>query len=179
MADFNTTRNPTLVQSSGGGTAWSNPSYAGIQDGNYATSDIGKNDVTQWLQPQQYGFNIESDATIVGIKMDVYHYSENSGNVSDSQVYLLDTASGHKGSNYATGSGIPTSPTWKTFGGPTDLWGASWTYSDINNANFGAHMEYSNDSGTSRRQIHVDVVTMTVYYTRPDFAGIILQMGVM
>ena len=61
--------------------------------------------------------------------------------------------------------GPPFGPSWLyTFGGPTDLWGGSWTAADINNAGFGAAIQFTNPAGASE-QVAVDSVSMTVWYT--------------
>jgi len=56
----------------------------------------------------------------------------------------------------AVGSNLVTSTTTVTasegvftFGGTSNLGGASWTYSDINSANFGVIFRFSSSSGTS------------------------------
>ena len=42
------------------------------------------------------------------------------------------------GVSRATGAVLPATATTVSFGGAADLWGTTWTASDINNANFGA-----------------------------------------
>lgn len=176
MSDFNLTRNPTALSSEAGGTGWNSVGNAGIKDNNFTNSDIDKDTVTQWLTAKGYGFTVESDATIVGIELNAFHSSENSSDVHDTQIFLIDTAGNNVGSNRATGNGIPTSDVWFTWGTPTDLWGTTWTPAKINHSNFGARLEYDN-TRSSRRHIYVDVVTIKVYYTRPDVQGMMLQMG--
>jgi len=177
MADYSLVKAPSSASSHAGGEAWDNPNNILVQEGNRAISDIPKNGNSQWIRGYNYNFNIESDATILGIQMRLRLQSENAGNVSDSQVYVTDTGGNNKGGNKATGNDWPTSDTDFFYGGSTDLWGASWSVADINHVNFGAQVEAANSSGTSSRQARVDYMEITVYYSRPDAQGMLLQMG--
>jgi len=53
----------------------------------------------------------------------------------------------------------PTSDTYAVYGGPTDLWGTTWTYTEVNHANFGGMLSALVQGGTAR----VDHITMTIY----------------
>lgn len=64
------------------------------------------------------------------------------------------------GSNLASTSEWPTSDGTATYGGATQLWGTTWTVSDINSATFGAAISADVRNGTAR----VDHMTVTVYY---------------
>jgi hypothetical protein len=52
-----------------------------------------------------------------------------------------------------------------TFGGPTDLWGLSWTYSDINSSGFGGALSFMT---TGVSPANVDYFKFKVYYTTGD-----------
>ena len=56
-----------------------------------------------------------------------------------------------------------------TYGSPSDLWGTTWTASDINSSNFGVVLSAinSNTNGSRTRIGTVDYIQMTVYYTPP------------
>lgn len=52
-----------------------------------------------------------------------------------------------------------------TYGGPTDLWGTTWTPADINNANFGAVLAVTRtNNGNNTQDAMVDSMQITVYY---------------
>ena len=64
------------------------------------------------------------------------------------------------GSNLASTNEWPTSDGTATYGGATQLWGTTWTVSDINSATFGAAISADVRNGTAR----VDHMTVSVYY---------------
>ena len=146
---------------------WNNPSYAESSDTNYATSKIG-NDPTHYLKATGFDFSsIPSDATINGIKVEIQRYKSGSGSsITDRRVSLLKSGS-IVGDNKADTSSWPTTDTWKTYGGTTDLWGTTWTASDIKNSNFGVilsaqakNTEYLDEQSTS------GTMSLQVYSTR-------------
>src|SRR5439155_17610125 len=66
----------------------------------------------------------------------------------------------------SSGSSWPGADTFTGYGGSADLWGASWTASDINNSgNFGAALSAQQSSGTGSPIASVDSVKITVTYT--------------
>jgi hypothetical protein len=68
--------------------------------------------------------------------------------------------SGIVGSDRAVlGAEWPTGDTYAVYGGPTDLWGTTWTYADVNHINFAGMLSAIVQGGTVR----VDHITMTVY----------------
>jgi len=93
------------------------------------------------------------------------------GALQDSTVQLLKAGS-------TTGSNKASSTTWAntgttstvTYGSSTDLWGTTWTATDINNTSFGLRFIAKNVAAASSTA-SVDSITITVYYT-PDPDGI-------
>lgn len=64
------------------------------------------------------------------------------------------------GNNYAqSGSAWTTTDTYTTYGGATDLWGTTWTETEVNASNFGAVFSASVQNGTAR----VDHMRITIY----------------
>ena len=76
----------------------------------------------------------------------------------DNEVRLLKNGS-IGGSNLASTAAWPTSDAVVTYGGPTSLWGRTWSRSDINSPGFGAALTTFVQNGTAR----VDHYTLTVY----------------
>lgn len=175
MADYILTKGPTASLSDAGGESWDNIANIQHLDSQYAYADIPKNDVTQWARGYTYNFNIPTDATITGIVMRMTRYGED-GDIGDGQIYLHDTARNPKGSNYTSG-GWSSSVETKTYGGSTDLWGATWSVADINHPNFGIMMEVSNDDGGGSRQARIDYAEISIYYSRPDLSPPMLALG--
>src|SRR5690606_31897156 len=66
------------------------------------------------------------------------------------------------GNNYAlTTTQWPLTDNYVSYGGPGDLWGETWLYSDINNINFGGSLRSNILNGSAR----VDHMRVTVYVT--------------
>ncbi|MCT4561471.1 MAG: T9SS type A sorting domain-containing protein [Crocinitomicaceae bacterium] len=79
--------------------------------------------------------------------------------VIDKNVNLLKAGS-IVGSDYANTTDVwPLADAYESYGGATDLWGTSWTHTDINNADFGASLVADVLEGTAQ----VDHYTITVY----------------
>ena len=79
----------------------------------------------------------------------------------DNSVYLL-IAGTPTGTNKAFSSTTwPSSDAYVTYGGPTDLWGTSLSYANVNHTAFGAALSASRNNGNLR----VDHFRMTVYTT--------------
>jgi hypothetical protein len=64
--------------------------------------------------------------------------------------------------NKSTGATLPTDAGYVSYGSSSDLWGESWTASDINNSNFG--VVFSTISPTSLGISSVDHIRITIYY---------------
>jgi len=79
----------------------------------------------------------------------------------DNAVYLLNAGTPVGVNNGFISTSWPTSDAYVTYGGPTDVWGRSWTVSEINSTGFGAAMSSSKSNGSLR----IDHFHMTVYTT--------------
>jgi len=177
MADFILTKGGNSAVNEGGGNDnWNNVTNVLALDGNYARVDVTKNDTSKYAKAYNYQFNIPDDATINGVIMRITRYSENDGNITDNEVYLIDTSRNPKGSNKATSTGWAESAETVAYGGSSDLWGASWTVADINNANFGIAISTANDA-SSNRNSYIDYLEISIHYSRPDATPIMLAMG--
>ena len=92
--------------------------------------------ISHCLKAPTFGFAIPSTATIAGIQVDVArHRARPAAACVD---YGVRARQGRDRSRPATGprgtSRGRGSETVRTYGGPTDLWGNTWTASDINNS---------------------------------------------
>lgn len=121
------------------------------------------------LKATGYGFSIPSYATILGIEVRVERRS--AANIAgvhfNDHTVQLRKSSGAIGDNKANATDWTTTMEIKTYGGPTDLWGTTWTPSEINNSEFGAHLrtQLTVDSGSViNQQFRVDHIPITVYY---------------
>ena len=133
-----------------------------------ALCDSGVGTTAEYLKLEGYGFAIPSTATIVGIQVSAYYAVYNLSAPYPIVVHLVKAGTVQSGSpssaiTSAYGSLSPNG-TVTVFGGPTDLWGGSWAYSDINNSAFGIAFSFSNTTASSQ-ELGVDCIQILVYYT--------------
>jgi len=140
-------------------TGWSSASNAtGTPDNACASRSAsgGTLDLTN------FGFTIPDAAVISGITVEVKFAGTTAGD-DGVRVRLLKGGSpvGNTQDIYAiSGQNDCSTSAFRTVGSPTDLWGTSWTASDINAANFGVRLTKLGTGGTS----YVDSVRITVEY---------------
>ena len=154
-----------------GNSAWTTPTYIYADDANYAYIAGGQyaNVDSHYLKALGFGFSIPAGASIQGIKVNfkrVFVSGGASSTVYDTAIKLVKA--GTIGStNRSTGQGWNGTEQTDSFGSITDLWGDTWTPSDINNANFGvvlaAHLNGTTGSPATAYG-KVNYVTITVYY---------------
>jgi len=134
---------------------------------------------TNYLTVTDFNAFIPSSATINGITVSVERKNTFSG-ISDSlsintdAVFLMYDVAGTAttiGTKKTSATTWTSSDVTETFGGAADLWGRSWTATEINNANFGvalsAYLNYTYDvegSGPGN-STNVDAITVAIDYT--------------
>ena len=147
---------------------WNTPTAAqGAPDGGY-TSVTGTVDTvdTHYLHVSNFGFALPLGSSIAGIKVDITRAATNldHGVIGDARIRLVKG-----GVVQATdrSSGDP----WlagevKTYGSNVDLWGSTWTTSDINASNFGFVIS-AEITGVMAPAPNpkIDAISITVYYT--------------
>lgn len=156
---------------SGSNYAWSNPSYASSSDNSRATASSiatilsGK---TEYLKVTGWGFGFSQYTSICGIEVQIEKSSANTGfttSIQDYEIKLMKSGS-IVGSNKATSTDWTTSDATYTYGSNSDLWGSTWSYSDINDANFGIVISAQvNGIFGLYPSARIDQVTLKVYYT--------------
>ena len=151
--------------SSLGSITWSNTAGSLISDG--ATASAGAlfiGDVTHYLVASDFNFALPSTAVIYGITVEIEKRA--SGlfqNVTDNSVRIVKGGS-IIGNDYAQGGTWPGSDTYSTYGGNTDLWGTTWTYSDINASDFGVAISAELNGFAVLPTAHIDHIRITVDY---------------
>lgn len=162
------TASPTACvdDNSTGTRTWSNPTRAFASDNNYATASVDGT-TTHYLRCTGYGFTIPTGATINGITVSVERRSSSTANGGSRDAAVRVVKGGVIGTtDRSTGTTYPTSDTYEDHGGATDLWGTSWTPTDINAANFGAAFASTKPSASGgSHTISVDHIQITVDYT--------------
>ncbi|MCX8174877.1 MAG: DUF5011 domain-containing protein [Candidatus Micrarchaeota archaeon] len=153
---------------SGADYQWSNPSRAQASDNQYATTTLSQSSgVSYYLNATNFSFNLPSNAVITGIEVAIERRQacasgSCTSNVTDVEVRLQKNGA-LVGNNKAKATAWPTTDSTAIYGGPSDLWGASWTAADINSIKTGVVLSVNRTPGGSRN-LYVDYINMTVYY---------------
>lgn len=129
-----------------------------------STGNIASGAITNALAATSYGFAIPADATINGIELAPERHQSVTQQMRDHTVQLLKAGALAGNNKAATTTDWPTAEASVVYGGPSDLWGTTWTPADVNHANFGAVVAATNPSATAS-QPRVDHMPITVYYT--------------
>jgi hypothetical protein len=147
-----------------GSLAWANPSNAASSNDSRATVTITNvNDISNYLKATNFGFSIPAGATIDGIVVEFEQGSSSNGRILDSRVRIVK--GGTVGStDKSNGTGWPATDTYRTYGSSSDLWGETWTSTDINASTFGVVISCTNTT-TSGVEARVDHIRITVHYT--------------
>ena len=157
----------TFVDDSSVGTeTWSVPGYAQSSDDSRAKAKLGKDLLTtHYLKATGFNFNIPAGATINGIEVVVERNGKATPKICDNSVRIVKN--GIIGDDdRSSDEAWPTNDEPKTYGSSTDLWGETWTYSDIKSANFGFVISAKRDGGgNDKKDASVDYIGITVYYT--------------
>lgn len=160
--------------SSVGTVSWSNPSNAGASDDSDATATSGSTATTHYLWSVGFGFSIPGGSTIDGILVEIEKQSGSSpfGNIKDSTVRLIIGGSLSGDNKANTGISWPTTDTYTSYGGASDLWGLTPTVSDVNGSDFGIAISGQiTISGPASITGSVDHVRITVHYTEAAAGG--------
>ncbi len=154
-----------------GDRAWSNPGNITAEDGTCATAAFGISDAdTDYLTGEGFGFSVPGGATINGIKVEWKVKTSATGHNSRDENVKIIKADVISGTNKANGANWTASLAYQVYGGPTDLWGLSWTPANINDPLFGAALSAQCDVN-SLVTLSVDYVRITVCYTIAGFTA--------
>lgn len=121
---------------------------------------------TRCFETKGFGFNIPLTATIDGILVEVEKKASGGSMVQDNGVKLLKAGS-TVGISQATAANWPSTDTYFTYGGDTELWGTDWLPEDINSSEFGlaiASISYTCFGNGSSVISAIDHVSITVYF---------------
>ena len=155
----------TLADDNAVGTlTWSNPSNAASSNDSHATIAFTTNgEISHYLKATNFGFAIPAGATINGIVVEIERKASNGTRITDNRVRIVK--GGTVGStDKASATFWPTSDTVASYGSSSDLWGETWTVSDINASNFGVVVA-ADTSVTSAITASIDHIKITVHYT--------------
>lgn len=125
--------------------------------------------VSNYVTATNFGFSVPSGATINGIKAEIER-KQNGGTLVDNAVRIIK--GGAIGtSEHASTTAWSGTEAYYSYGGASDLWGDTWTYSDINSSNFGVALSVKCTSDCGSASGDVDHIKITVYYTIAGSVG--------
>ena len=152
-----------------GNLSWYFVNNIKISDDSYSlTSEATSEDLSNRLKATNFGFSIPDGATITGILVSIERNakSDETSTVSDLAISIIKS-DGSIGGIYKAYSGYwPKAAQDETvyYGGSSDLWGESWTPSDINNSNFGVALVVQFGEEASEDRAYVDHIQIKIYY---------------
>jgi len=151
----------TDVASTGFSVAWANPGNITAADNAYATATVTTGQGTHFLTASNFGFSVPVANSVVGFLVQIKGF-QTSATAQNIQVSLSKNTGTATVGNYQTGV-LPTSNGTTSVGGQGDLWGTSWTPTEINAATFSVLIfANTNDPVTT---VSIDSVQVTVYAT--------------
>ena len=189
FTSFNTLARLGEYTSGGSTFKWQNTTNASSQNDTYSSlsfadsSNIAQTsplsispaDETNYLVCKNLDSNIPAGATIEGIRVYIDRYNSFNGDgtviYKDDAIYLTKNGTDTTGNNKSTSTTWSSSDTdsYATYGGVTDLWGTSWTASEINDDNFGVmigpSIEYDSNSVENGGSAKIDHVYVEITYS--------------
>ena len=126
--------------------------------------DYGSGEDSNYLKATNFGLEVPSGATINGILVEIRHegYSDYSNNTEN--IVSIVKHDGSIGStNQSTNAVLPVDYTYISYGSSSDLWGETWSATDINDEDFG--VVFSVSFSNSYNGAFVDHIQIKVYYT--------------
>ena len=159
----------TTVAIAGSSATWNNPVNARIADAVFSVNSANlplQGNYTNYLVATNFGFTIPAGNQIDGIQVRITRM-ENNANARDFRVRIVK--GGVIGAaDRISGANWPNVNTTRVHGGSTDLWGETWTLSDINAANFGVAVAVQRSANNATPiAARIDNIRITVYYSPP------------
>ena len=165
----------TVVNTSSGDPAgstvnWTSVVNAKTSDNNYAVVNLSSDSsYSVYMKASNFNFNIPSGSSIQGITVSIERKADYNNYVSDKYVQIIKSDG-----SIGTVNNANTLTQWDsndeivTYGGTSNLWGETWTYSDINDTDFGVALSVREVGSSLNREAMVDSFTITVSYTAPN-----------
>ena len=169
MASAGPNTGATAANDSSNGSALNWSGSANAVSSNDARASItlssGSVNISRYLKITNFGFAIPTGATIDGIVAEIEAQSSTGTKGVWEEVRLVK-ASTVTGSDLSSAIDLPASDTFVSHGGATELWGETWSSTDINSSGFGVAISVTNASASSQNAL-IDSARITVYYTLP------------
>lgn len=150
---------------SASGTDWQDPNNV-LQSADYAWFGVPENGVGNPLYISNFGFNIPSGSTILGLEMKVSGKAGASNRITDYHIGLRSGTYDIGDNKAKTTEYWPVgTPATRTYGSETDGWGASLTPSIVNASDFGMKLTGQNNNDATYQAVYY--VTIQIWYTVP------------
>lgn len=172
----------TAAQSSAT-NSWTNLTNAtGSTPGTYASlvmpgasANVASN--FAYLYLTNFGFSIPTNATITGLTVNIRRNVSGSttGQVRDNTVQIWDGSSLIGSNLAATGTKWPTTIAAASYGGQTNLWGATLTPTLVNSSGFGLAVRIVGSTATTNRTANIDYLSARIYYTVPGDRNVVMN----
>lgn len=164
-----TSSSDCVNDSSVGTTVWTNPGNAASVNAVSASISNNATTTSQYLKCTNFSFTglIPTGSTITGITATIGRSGGTFGTVKDSSVRILK--GGVIGAtNKATATNWPTTGiTAANYGGASDMWGETWSISDIESSGFGLAVSATLTYSFFSVQANIDYLQLTVHYDAP------------
>jgi hypothetical protein len=146
------------------------PTYVYYSDAVYAygTSSADKQ------KYYTFTLGVPSGATINGIELTALANADGvtfNGDIGQLSFSLSKNGGSSYTAEKTVTMDVQAGSTVQTFGGATDLWGTTWTDTDLNNTNFAVSMHTGPTWTGGCSYINVDYVFVKVYYTEGGGGG--------
>jgi len=159
----------------GGTKAWSNPENIKTEsDATFASvSNISGSEKAHALIASKFGFAIPAGSTIQGFRLELRRNGELSE--KEETIGVLDGTLKLRKAAVTVGESKASPSIWirgwltQTYGGSEDLWGSTWTATDVNAEGFGVFLQPQHKvSNPETKGVGVAWVKLTVYYLTPE-----------
>jgi predicted CxxxxCH...CXXCH cytochrome family protein len=153
----------TSDNTNGSTKAWTSPGNVSASDNTYATVTLKQN-TSHYINAQNFGFAIPAGATINGITVEIEKNAAAASRVKDVEVKLVKAGVIQTTNKADTTNFWGTTDAYASYGGSADLWGTTWSDTDINNTGFGVVISAQETTNTNT-VTSVDHIRITVTYT--------------
>ena len=175
---------PSTATNDGSDTVtWSTPENTTSSNNAYAYCTNLESAITKYLKLTNYGFTIPAGSTIDGILVTIEKWSGYASDLLCIKDHTLNIVKSN--GSYGTTNKALTTTKWPTvetnvdYGGSSDLWGETWTASDINDVDFGIGLKaLVVNSLKGLNDGYVDTIGITVYYTEGSSAAVKTIAGI-
>lgn len=130
-------------------------------DGIPAKAELGPGVVSHYVKFTNLGLAIPSASTVLGITavVTIFNFGASTSRLKDVRARIIKAGVVKEAVDRARAETLAIGPVDVTYGGPSDLFGLSWTPAEINASNFGLALALEGTgSGTAKAQIYNAVI---------------------